>query len=365
MSAESLTVRVTVALGDFELNVDEAIALAGVTAIFGPSGSGKSTLLRTIAGFETPASGCISCTSETWFDSENRVNLPPHIRKAGMMFQDTRLFPHLDVTGNLAFAEKRRRQSHRRIERAAVTNALDLEPLLERRVESLSGGERQRVALGRTLLGDPRLLMLDEPLAGLDRERKAEIIPYLESLPRQFDIPTLYVSHDVDEIAELADRALVLTAGRTALHGTIADAVESLDWQTTTGRYEAGVLVQGVIARHDSRLKATFVDLGGDTLTMPLLERASPGQPIRLRVRARDVAIATRKPEGLSIRNVFPGRLVSISGDDESGFLDVLVETRGGRIRARLTRAAGEELRLEEGMQVFALVKSVTFDRNN
>lgn len=364
MSAELLSVRVALGVDNFQLNIDEDIELDGVTAVFGPSGSGKSTLLRTIAGFRAPDEGRISCGSETWFDSDARIDVAPHLRAVGFMFQHTCLFPHLDVAGNLEFARKRRRRRTRRIELGDVITELDLGPLLGRRIDSLSGGEQQRVALGRTLLSGPRLLMLDEPLAALDRERKSEIIPYLESLPRQFDIPTLYVSHDVDEIVELADRALVLAAGGARLHGSIAEAIERLDWQTMEGRYDAGVLIEGRIAGHDQRLKLSYVDLGGDTLTMPLVDKLSPGQPIRLRVRSRDVAIAIRAPEGLSIRNVLPGRLLSISGDDNSGFVEIAVETGGATVKARITKAAAEDLRLEEGMQVFALVKSVTFERS-
>lgn len=363
MSAEVLSLRVQLGFPGFELDVAEEIALAGVTAIFGQSGSGKSSLLRAIAGFETPRAGRIACGRDVWFDRAAGVDVPAHLRAVGFMFQDTRLFRHLDVAGNLAFAEKRRRREQRRIERGDVVAALDLAPLLARRVGSLSGGERQRVALARTLLTGPRVLLLDEPLTALDRERKADILPYLESLPRRFGIPTLYVSHDVDEIAQLADRALVLAGGRVQMHGSIAEAIERLDLQTVAGRFDAGVLVEGHIARHDARLRATFVDLDGDTLTMPLVEHLSPGERIRLRIRARDVAVAVREPEGLSIRNVFPGTLSALTADPRTGFVDAMVETRGGRIRARLTRAAVEDLHLAEGTPVFALVKSVTFER--
>ena len=363
MSAEQLSVRVRICFPGFELDIHEDIALTGVTAVFGSSGSGKSTLLRAIAGFETPRSGRIRCGSEIWFDREAGIDLPPHRRPVGFMFQDARLFSHLDVAGNLRFAGKRRRPSRGSLEQRDIIAALDIGPLLSRRTDSLSGGERQRVALARTLLAGPRILLLDEPLTALDRERKADILPYLETLPRRFGIPTLYVSHDVDEIAQLADRALVLAAGRTLIHGSIAAAVDCLDLQTTTGRFDAGVLVEGRIIGHDARLKATFVDLRGNRLTMPLVDHLAPGEPIRLRIRARDVAIAVRQPDGLSIRNVFPGVLSSMTVDPRTGFADVSVETRGGRIRARLTRAAVEDLALSEGMPVFALVKSVTFER--
>jgi molybdate transport system ATP-binding protein len=234
--------------------------------------------------------------------------------------------------------------------------------LLARRIGSLSGGERQRVALARTLLTGPRLLLLDEPLTALDRERKTDILPYLENLPK-FNIPTLYVSHDIDEVAWLADRVLVLTGGRIQLHGSADAVLERLDLQPVAGRLEAGVLAEGSVARHDPRLRLTYVDLQGDLLAMPMIERVPPGHRVRLRIRARDVAIATSRPEGLSIRNVLPGTLTDIVEEPETGFAEVFVQLRGTRIRARLTRAATEALRLEKGMAVFALVKSVSFEQ--
>jgi molybdate transport system ATP-binding protein len=362
MSAETLAFRLSVAFAGFDLDVDETLELHGVTAVLGPSGSGKSTLLRAIAGFERPAAGRIACGDEVWFDSEAGVNLPAHRRPVGFMFQDARLFSHLDVAGNLGFAVKRRRRQNPVIELEGAVAALDLGPLLARRIGSLSGGERQRVALARTLLAGPRLLLLDEPLASLDRERKTDILPYLENLPK-FNIPTVYVSHDIDEVAWLADRVLVLTGGRVQLHGTADAVLERLDLQPVAGRLEAGVLAEGTVARHDPRLRLTYVDLRGDLLTMPMIERVPPGQRVRLRIRARDVAIATHRPEGLSIRNVLPGTLTDIVEEPETGFAEVFVQLRSTRIRARLTRAATEALRLEKGMAVFALIKSVSFEQ--
>lgn len=363
MSADTLTLQVRLGFADFDLDVTEELELRGVTAVFGPSGSGKSTLLRAIAGFETPIAGRIACGKEVWFDREAGVNVRAHCRPVGFMFQDARLFAHLDVAGNLDFAVKRSRRRHAAIDRDGVVAALDLEPLLPRRIGSLSGGERQRVALARTLLTRPGLLLLDEPLSALDRERKADILPYLENLPKWFGIPTLYVSHDIDEVAWLADRVLVLTEGRVQLHGPTAAILERLDLQPVTGRFEAGVLAEGRVTRHDPRLHLTYVDLQGDLLTMPMIERVPPGQPVRLRIRARDVAIATRRPEGLSIRNVLPGTLTDIVSEPATGVAEVFVQLRGARIRARLTRAAVEDLRLEQGMPVFALIKSVSFEK--
>ncbi len=364
-SSRELSIRLRVVYRGFELEIDDAIELEGVTAIFGASGSGKSTLLRAIAGFERPVSGRIALGEEVWFDSEKRVDVAPHRRPIGMLFQDARLFDHLDVAGNLAFGERRRGRVSEggRFSGEDVVVALDLEGLLGRRTDSLSGGERQRVALARTLLSSPDLLLLDEPLSGLDRERKAEILPYLEDVTRRFRIPTLFVSHDIDEVARLADRVWVFAAGRLQTSGTTAAIVERLDLQPLTGRFEAGVLIEGRVARHDARLHLTYVDLHGDEFTMPLMDRLSPGDPVRLRIRARDVAVATQRPEGLSIRNVLPGRITDLVHVAQSGSVEAFIQLREDRIRARLTLAAVEDLGLEVGSAVFALVKSVSFER--
>ena len=278
MSAEELKVEITASLPGFDLRLDRTLPLEGVTAVFGPSGSGKSTLLRALAGFIKPVAGQLSCGAEIWYSEADNVHVPPHRRPVGMMFQDARLFPHLNVAGNLDFAVRRQRRPGGGIQRADVVAALDLGPLLARRVDSLSGGERQRVALGRTLLASPRLLLLDEPLAALDRERKADILPYLDQVQQNFGIPTLYVSHDVDEVAQLCDRVLVLAGGSERAFGETADIVERLDLEPLMGRFEAGVLLEGTVSGHDERLHVTHVDVVGDVLTLPLLSHVARGQ---------------------------------------------------------------------------------------
>lgn len=366
MSAEGsgplLRLAVTLRRGAFTLEIDESIHLDGVTALFGPSGGGKSTLLRTIAGFDRPEQGEIAYGSDIWFNSATHTHLPAHKRPVGLLFQDARLFPHLDVSANLHYAQRRRRRELDAFSFDHVVSALDLNSLLSRRVTALSGGERQRVALARTLLTAPRLLLLDEPLAALDRKRKAEILPYLDDLPKRFGIPTLYVSHDIDEVAHLAHQVLVIAEGRVRARGSTAAILERLDLEPVMGRFEAGVLIEGRIRAHDTRLHITEVEAAGIVLTLPLLERLAPGEALRLRIRARDVAIATRQPEHISIRNVLPGVLVSLSEEPGSGSAEANVDVNGMHIRARLTLAAVEALALSPGMPVYALVKSVSFE---
>ncbi len=363
MSADVLSLRARLPYPRLELDVCEELSLSGVTALFGPSGSGKSTFLRLIAGLETPREGRIAFGSQVWFDSRSGVNVPAHRRSVGFMFQDSRLFDHLSVRGNLEFADKRSAAGLPGVAWKDVVSALDLEALLERRPQSLSGGERQRAALARSLLTRPRLLMLDEPLSALDDKRKAEILPYLERVPRHFGIPTIFVSHALDEIVQLAGSMLVLADGRVRAYGPTAAIVERLDLQPVTGRLEAGVLAPARVSGHDFRLALTHLDLDGQPLKMPLVKRLAVGEKVRLRIPARDVAVALNRPRGVSIRNALAARIERIAVDRDSAFAEVFLTMRSVRIRARLTRDAVEELNLAAGMPVFALIKSVSFDR--
>jgi len=363
MPAESLSLQVELDYPGFQLSVNRELPLAGITCLFGPSGSGKSTLLRLIAGLETPQAGRVALGPDVWFDCHAGVNVPAHHRPVGLMFQDARLFEHLSVSRNLMFAATRSKQTASSISFDEVVSALDLNALLGRGIGSLSGGERQRVALARSLLTRPELLLLDEPLSALDDRRKAEILPYLERVPRHFRIPTIFVSHALGEVVHLADTMLVLDAGRERAYGPTAEIMERLDLQPLTGRQEAGVLVEAQVSGHDTRLGLTRVVLDGQTLKMPIVDGLAIGERIRLRVRARDVAVATHKPEGISIRNVLQATVERIAMDPETPFAEVFMVLQGARIRARLTREAVEELQLAPGMPVFALVKSVSFDR--
>ena len=397
--ASVLEVDVRVAFDGFDLQVEQSIPAAGVTAVFGPSGSGKTTLLRAVLGFEPGARGRIALDGETWLDSGRGVQVPAHRRAVGCTFQDGRLFPHLDVAGNLRYADRRSRQSRagaarsssvpaggagkRRADpdravaggnapqvdpdRAAVAfdevvDALDLGPLLGRRPHTLSGGERQRAALGRALLSRPRLLLLDEPLSALDRRRKAEIMPYLLALHPRFGIPTLYVSHAVDEVALLADRVLVLAEGRVQAFGGTVEVLEQLDLAPLTERFRAAAVLEARVDAHDDDYRLTWLDLDGQRLSVPRIEHLAAGESARLLVHARDVSLAVERPSPTSIRNVLSGVLVELQQDEWTAFAEATVDLGSHRLRARITRASAAELGLAVGSPVFALLKSVSLD---
>ena len=343
----------------FTLDVAHSFAGAGITALFGPSGCGKTTLLRIIAGFERAARGSVRFDGEVWMGRGRFV--PPERRGVGCVFQDARLFPHLSVRGNLAYAH-RRAAAPARYGFDDVVGALELGPLLARRPGGLSGGERQRVAIGRTLLARPRLLLMDEPLAALDTRRKAEILPHIARLPAAFGVPVIHVTHALEEVTQLCDRVVALSGGRVVAAGDAAETLERLDATGLQGRFEAGVLLRGRVAAQDRALRLTRVDLGGAMLEVPGVVLA-PGAEVRLRVRARDVSLALRRPEGLSIRNMLRARILSILPEPETAFAEVRMEIGDQHLRARVTRAAVKDLDLGEGGEVVALVKSVAFDR--
>ncbi|HLF12772.1 MAG TPA: molybdenum ABC transporter ATP-binding protein [Gammaproteobacteria bacterium] len=343
----------------FALTVQQNLVLDGITALFGPSGSGKTTLLRVIAGLENQAVGRVAFDATVWQHGRQRV--PPHRRRVGYVFQDGRLFSHLTVEGNLRFALDRAR--HRAGESggigfADVVAALDLTSLLNRQPRSLSGGEQQRVAIGRALLTSPQLLLMDEPLSSLDTNRKREILPYIEKLPSAFNLPVLYVTHNVDEVARLAANVLLLIDGRVAAHGKVADVLERIDLWTFTGGREAGAVLQARV--HSQRSGIASLSLGEQVLHVPMTD-ARAGAVLRIRIHARDVAIATLRPRQLSIRNILSARILRIDLD-ASVYVELLLAVDEQHLRARITRDALEELGLESGQQVFALIKSVALE---
>ena len=355
-----IEVKVKGCAGSF--TIDAAFeAEAGVTSLFGQSGAGKSSITNMIAGHLRPDEGRIVVDGHVLFDSRQNINLPVSRRRIGHVFQDARLFPHLSVRSNLTFARwaGRRRETRSFDEVVAL---LGMEAFLDRKPAGLSGGERQRVAIGRALLSAPRLLLMDEPLASLDQGRKAEILPYLDRLRSEAGIPVLYVSHAMEEVARLSRTLVVVSHGRTIAYGPVADVLARVDLGKATGRHEAGALLEGRVSGVDRTWGLSSIDLGeGRTVQVPGLE-AVQGELIRLRIRARDVAIAVQRPEGLSIRNVLSGIVQEIS-DEKGPYCEILCSIGSQYLRARLTRVSAAELNLKQGFSVYLLIKSVAIDR--
>ena len=347
-------------LGSFRLDISFRIPGSGITAVFGPSGSGKTTILRCIAGLQRLAGRCL-IGGETWQDDSRRVFRKPHERRIGYVFQEASLFPHVSVRGNLRYAARRAGVAPV-LGFDAVVEMLGLGLLLERAPAALSGGERQRVAVGRALLSQPRLLLMDEPLSALDQGARAEIISYFEVLHRELSIPMLYVSHDLAEVARLADHLVVVAGGGKLADGPVGEILERLDLHPTAERFEAGVVLDARVTAHDPRYHLSRLRRHRQLITVPLVD-APVGESVRLRIRARDVALATRRPRAISIRNVLPGKVVEVSEQPNSAYAEALVDIGGGRLRARITREAAADLGLRAGARVYALVKSISFER--
>ena len=351
---------------DFTLDVALALPGRGVTAVFGPSGCGKTTLLRAIAGLER-AAGRVAIGSAAWQDDAHPEKaqrfLPTHRRPLGYVIQDAALFPHLDVQRNLDYGLQRTAPSERRVALDQVVELLGIGHLMARRPATLSGGERQRVAIARALATSPRVLLMDEPLAALDAARKADILPYLERLHETLEIPVLYVSHALDEVARLADHLVLMDAGRVLAHGPLADMLARLDLPLARGE-DAGVVLDGVVGERDAQWQLARVDVEdiGHASPCSLWARDQGhalGQHVRLRVLARDVSLARAPLTGSSIGNQLPATVEAIADGEHRSL--ALVRVRVGQVPlvARLTRRSAHALELAPGQAVWAQVKTV------
>ncbi len=345
----------TLQLGNFALDAAFSAPAAGVTALFGPSGSGKTTVLRCIAGLEH-AAGSLYMHGEVWQDNAKFV--ATHKRPLGYVFQEASLFPHLSVRSNLEYGYKRITAAERKVKLEQVVEWLGLSRLIERgNVASLSGGERQRVAIGRALLTSPRILLMDEPLSALDTTSKHEILPYLERLHRELDIPVFYVSHAMEEVARLADHLVLMDQGRVIASGPIGEILARLDLPTAQFD-DAGAVVEAVVAQQDETYHLTRVDFSGGALWVGKVDQPF-GTSVRARVLARDVSIATQPPQGSSISNILNARIEEIR---DEGSDKVMVRLRVGDthiLLSRITRRSRDQLGLITGMFVCAQVKSV------
>lgn len=358
----SLDVEIEHRLGGFVL--DARFQSAGrLTALFGPSGSGKSSLINIIAGLTRPERGRVVVDGRVLVDTEKRIFVPRHKRRIGLVFQDARLFPHMNVAANLRYGRFFTPAAERYARMDAVVDLLGVGHLLDRRPSGLSGGEKQRVAIGRALLASPKLLLMDEPLASLDEARKAEILPYIERLRDETRIPIVYVSHSVAEVARLASDVVVLAAGKVAASGPTGDIMQRLDLLADEERGEGGAVVDTTVARHDESFAMTVLASGAGQIRVQRLAIAV-GAPVRLRIRARDVMIATERPHGLSALNIFPGRVVAVD-PGQGGSAEVHIDCNGTPVLSRITRQSVEALDLKPGRNVFAVVKTVSFDRAN
>lgn len=350
-------------LGKFPLNISFDAPMRGITAIFGPSGCGKTTILRCIAGLHK-LPGHLMVGEQVWQDDEAGIFRKPHQRPVGYVFQEASLFPHLSVRRNLLYGARRARSNGEPtiIREEAIIELLGIGHLLDRSPLALSGGERQRVAVGRALLSQPRLLLMDEPLSALDQMTKQEILPYFEALHQHLEIPMFYVSHDIGEIERLADRLVLIDHGSVLASGPLHELQAQPDLPLLQAP-EAAVTVLARIAHIDKTYELTSYSIEGGALSVPGVQ-GSVGDIRRLRISAADVSFTLSPPAQTTILNCLPSRIVSITAQRNSNAQMMVIaaigeDGSGARIAARITRKSVEMLKLNPGMKVFAQVKSV------
>ena len=343
----------------FSLDLDLQLPGKGVTALFGDSGSGKTTCLRCIAGLERATQAYVQINDEVWQDSQRDHFVPVHKRALGYIFQEASLFPHLSVRANLEFGLKRIARHERRVDLAHATELLGITHLLERAPNNLSGGERQRVGIARALLTSPKLLLMDEPLAALDNQRKREILPYLERLHAELDIPVLYVSHSQDEVARLADHIVLLREGKALASGPIGETLARLDLPLARGD-DAGVVIGGQVCHYNLHYQLLTLQLPGSTQQLRVAHASlAVGQTLRVKVQARDISLSLVPGEHSSILNCLRVTVVSETAADNRAHVLVRLDADGTTLLARITRFSRDQLHLYPGQALWAQIKSV------
>lgn len=344
--------------GDFTLDVDFSAPTPGITALFGRSGCGKSTVISLIAGLLKPDQARIQLGDDLLVDTQRHLEVDARHRRIGVVFQDSRLFPHLSVLDNLQYGARRLpRGVATPIRFDDVIGMLGLGSLTARRPHQLSGGEQQRVALGRALLAQPRLLLLDEPLASLDQARREEVLPYFEKLRDALSIPIVYVSHQYDEVLRLATRVVLLGSGRLLADADLATVSRHPALRELVGPDAVGAIMTGIVEGTDEA-GLSRIRIGDASFIVD--EPAPTGQRIQIQVLARDVIVATARPLGLSVRNVVAARVVSVKPDVGRAVMVELDIGRTATLLARITARASQELGLAADKKVWALIKAVS-----
>jgi len=351
-----VSIRYALQLGDFDLDVDLDIPMQGITGVFGASGSGKTTLLRCIAGLERRGTGRLIVGGETWQDRKARICRQPHEQEIGYVFQEPRLFRHLNVRRNLEYGLKRAGVNRDSVGFDQAIELFDLSRLLDRTPADLSGGEAQRVSIARALLRSPRLILMDEPLAALDRARKDEILPFLDRMHGELHIPIIYVSHHIDEICRLCDYLIVLEGGKVVAQDDLQSVLVRMDLPLLSGE-EAGSVIQGTIGAYDNEYDLTQLDFSGGKLLVPG-HIGKNGDELRLRIRANDISLCRDRPEQSTILNILPATIEAIQPETDSMLL-LRLKLGTDRLITRITRRSRDNLSLAPGDEILAQIKAV------
>ena len=341
---------------NFSLHAQFQTSGGGVTGIYGPSGSGKTSLLRAIAGLEPDTRGSISVLDTEYLSSTNELAV--HQRQIGMVFQDSNLFPHLSVEENLLYGRKRLSNPPKIKELKSFYQLLGVTELLSRGIDGLSGGEQQRIALGRALLAEPRLLLMDEPLSALDQDTRSNLMSFLENLFQQLEIPVLYVSHSSQEIARLADHLIVMEQGEVKASGEIEQVLSQVDSSLAQSDSSFSV-IKGRVEASEAKEITLIRSEGGQQLVLPGGSHPSvTGKKVRLRIRARDVSLCLERPDKSSILNILPATVIGISSNCVAGSRIIKLDMGSNTLLAKVSDYSVKQLALSEGIELYAQIKS-------
>ena len=354
---DSLEAKFKVDYPEFNLDVELTLPARGVTVVFGPSGSGKTTLLRCLSGLEKAPSGYMKIADQVWQDEETFI--PIQERKIGLVFQESRLFPHLSIQDNLLYGYQRTQPAERNLQLDEVAQVLNLEALLKRRPEKLSGGERQRVAIGRALLTSPKLLLMDEPLASLDMQLKAEIIPFIKRIENEFKTPIVYVTHSMNEVLQLVDTMVILKSGKVENIGSVEEVFSDVQSREALGDEQLGAVLETLVLEHDEEFGLTRLDFMGQVLHVPR-QNIPVGESLRVHIHSRDVSLSTASPAGAtSVLNILRAKVEKVGVIDLKGY-SVDIELDAGRpILATITRKSLANLNLKPGQPIYVHIKAI------
>jgi molybdate transport system ATP-binding protein len=343
----------------FNLDIDLEVPMEGVTVIFGPSGCGKTTLLRCLAGLERSTKGYLKFGNKVWQDESGGIFIPPYQRSIGTVFQEARLFPHLSVRENLLYGFNRTPQEKRIIPVEQVVDILNLDHLLSRSLKGLSGGEQQRIAIGRAILTSPDLLLMDEPLANLDVQRKLEIVPFLLRLRKELGMPIVYVSHSINEVLQMVDTIVLMKEGKKVVCGPINEVLSQTDIPGYFGKQLAGTVLETKVVEHDQKFSLTKVGFNEQFLYVPQ-QSVSIGESLRLLIHANDISIVLEQENiRTSVLNILEAKIVKITEADPRGYSINIKLDIGGPLLATITKKSFTQLDLSPGQKIFAHIKAV------
>lgn len=348
-----LNVNIKKSLGNILFEASFQMEDSGITAVFGESGAGKTTLINIIAGIVKADSGYVTFNGRDFFNSDKNINLPVHKRLIGYVFQDSRLFPNMSVKKNLLYGSRRIGKNSLQCDFNEVCSLLGITHLLERYPHNLSGGEKQRTAIARALLSNPEILLMDEPLASLDEKRRDEFIDYINIIQNRYKIPVLYVTHSMDEILRLADKACYMNNGKLLYYGEVTDVLNKAGIYGQNKDY--GVVFEGFVKECNKAAGTVLINFGGGVVEIPS-DNIEEGRKVRFSVNINDVVLSTSNIDKISIRNKYQGIVKEII-KRENNFYDICIDT-GADLWARVSSGAFYDLEIKKGMQIYAMIKS-------